>query len=103
MPLDDLNPPMSQEVKAITSNLKELAAKIVDLSPNIPSEAKVVVTNINSLRFLTHFITSNLNLETKDKQEILEIPSILDRAQKVLGYLNEEVQLLELKIAYIIK
>jgi ATP-dependent Lon protease len=97
VPLDDLNPPMSQEVKAITSNLKELAAKIVDLSPNIPSEAKVVVTNINSLRFLTHFITSNLNLETKDKQEILEIPSILDRAQKVLGYLNEEVQLLELK------
>jgi ATP-dependent Lon protease len=96
-PLDDLNPPMSQEVKAITSNLKELAAKIVDLSPNIPSEAKVVVTNINSLRFLTHFITSNLNLETKDKQAILEIPSILDRAQKVLGYLNEEVQLLELK------
>lgn len=96
-PLDDLNPPMSQEVKAITSNLKELAGRIVDLSPNIPSEAKVVVTNINSLRFLTHFITSNLNLETKNKQEILEIPSILDRAQKVLGYLNEEVQLLELK------
>ena len=89
VPLDDLNPPMSQEVKAITSNLKELAAKIVDLSPNIPSEAKVVVTNINSLRFLTHFITSNLNLETKNKQEILEIPSILYRAQKVLGYLNE--------------
>ena len=28
VPLDDLNPPMSQEVKAITSNLKELAAKI---------------------------------------------------------------------------
>lgn len=96
-PLEDPNPTMSQEVKAITSNLKELATKIVDLSPNIPSEAKVVITNIDNLRFLTHFITSNLNLETKNKQEILEIPIIFDRAQKVLGYLNEEVQLLELK------
>lgn len=88
-----------QEAKAFIVTLKELASKIIDLSPNIPNESKIVLGNINSVKFLTHFIATNLNIEAKDKQKILELDNIKDRVHKVLKYLNSELQLLELKVS----
>jgi ATP-dependent Lon protease len=86
-----------QESKAFVVTMKELASKIIDLSPHIPNESKIVLSNINRIKFLTHFISSNLNVETEFKQEILEIDEIRIRVQKVLEHLNSELQLLELK------
>ncbi len=86
-----------QESKAFVVTMKELASKIIDLSPHIPNESKIVLSNINRIKFLTHFIASNLNVETELKQEILEIDEIKVRVQKVLEHLNSELQLLELK------
>lgn len=86
-----------QEARAFVVTMKELAAKIIDLSPQIPNEAKIVLNNINSVKFLTHFISSNLNIDADQKQEILEIHDIAGRVQMVLKYLNSELQLLELK------
>ena len=94
---DDTKPKFTQEVKAIMSNMKELAQRIIEHSPQIPNEARVIVMNIKNLHFLCHFIASNLNIETAHKQEILEIESIIDRAQKVMTHMNQEFQLLELK------
>ncbi|MBX7225543.1 MAG: endopeptidase La [Chitinophagales bacterium] len=94
---DDTKPKFTQEVKAIMSNMKELAQRIIEHSPQIPNEARVIVMNIKNLHFLCHFIASNLNIETTHKQEILAIDSIIDRAQKVMTHMNQEFQLLELK------
>lgn len=86
-----------QETRAFVVTMKELASKIIDLSPQIPNEAKIVLNNINNIKFLTHFIASNLNIDADQKQEILEINEIIGRVQMVLKYLNSELQLLELK------
>ena len=64
--------------------------------PNIPSEAKIALDNIDSLSFLTHFIASNLSLEVEEKQEILEIESLLGKGELVLQYLGNELKVLEL-------
>jgi ATP-dependent Lon protease len=77
--------------------VKDLASRVVKLSPNIPTEAAVVMKNIQNPIFLLHFISSNLSRDVTDKQGILEIDPISDRAEKVLGYLHDEVQMLELK------
>ncbi len=98
-PIDELSEIDKQESRAFVVTMKELASKIIDLSPQIPNESKIVLNNINRIKFLTNFIASNLNVETEQKQEILEINEIKKRVQKVLEHLNSELQLLELKVS----
>ncbi len=84
------------ELSARIRQIKELAVQIVNLSPNLPSEAAYAIQNIESPRFLVHFITSNLQIEVEKKQELLETRPLLDRAQLVLGYLEQEIRVLEI-------
>lgn len=82
---------------AIIESIKELALKIIRDNPNIPSEASFAIKNIQSDSFLINFVSSNLNLEVKAKQELLEIGSLQERALATLKYMNVEMQKLELK------
>jgi ATP-dependent Lon protease len=86
-----------KDFEAITASMKDLANRIIEISPNIPSEAKFVIKNIDSDSFLINFIASNLNVEVKKKQELLETPDLKERAKKVLTLLTRELQLIELK------
>ncbi|MEL7006324.1 MAG: LON peptidase substrate-binding domain-containing protein, partial [Bacteroidota bacterium] len=87
----------SKETKAIVQSLKDSAAKILKLNPEIPQEAQVALDNIHEPVFLTHFLSSNLNVEVADKQKLLEINDGLKRATLLLEYMLKEIQLLELK------
>lgn len=89
--------PTSDYFDAMMSSMKDLAMQIVDISPNIPSEAAVVLKNIDNPEFLIHFISSNLNVEVNEKQELLEISDLQVRAEKVLEKLSMELQMQELK------
>ena len=95
--LHDVTPKNKKEFQAVTASIRDLAGAIIKLSPNIPSEASIVLKNIDNPSFLIHFISSNLNNELPEKQSILEVDNLYDRAQLVLKYLNNELQLLELK------
>ncbi len=86
-----------EQETAMMANLKDLANKIVELSPNIPNEAKIVLNNINNIKFLANFITSNLNIELSQKQQILETNDATERMQQVLKFMHQELQLSELK------
>lgn len=85
------------EFKAIAENIKELAINIIQENPNIPSEATFAIKNIESSSFLINFVSSNMNLPLKEKQELLEIPDLKQRALETLRYMNLELQKLELK------
>ena len=87
----------SKETKAIVHSLKDAAAKILKLNPEIPQEAQVALDNIHDPVFLTHFLSSNLNVEVEDKQKLLEINDGLKRATLLLEHMLKEIQLLELK------
>ncbi len=87
----------SEEFEAIIDSIKELAFKIIKDNPNIPSEATFAIKNIQSNSFLINFVSSNLNLSVADKQNLLEIPNLQDRALTTLKYMNTELQKLELK------
>jgi ATP-dependent Lon protease len=90
-------PSENKEFDALMASLKDLAIQIVNKSPNMPSEAAFALQNIESYSFLVHFISSNLNIDLKEKQDLLEIHDLIARAKKVLGHLSKEIQLLELK------
>jgi len=87
----------SKEQKALFESLKEIALKIIHTSPEIPNEAGAAIKNINGLSFLTNFIASNMRVSTADKQTLLEIADLPERAKKALEHLNKELQMLEMK------
>ncbi|WP_435625815.1 endopeptidase La [Flagellimonas sp.] len=87
----------SDEFGAIIDSIKELAFKIIKDNPNIPTEATFAIRNIQSNSFLINFVSSNLNLSVEDKQKLLEIPNLQERAMTTLKFMNTELQKLELK------
>ncbi|MBA6314889.1 endopeptidase La [Cellulophaga baltica] len=89
--------PVNPEFLAIIESVKELALKIIKDNPNIPSDASFAIKNIQSNSFLINFVSSNLSVDVDIKQELLEIPSLQERALAMLKYMNVELQKLELK------
>ena len=85
------------EFSAILDSIKELAVQIINESPNIPSEATFAIKNIESPSFLISFVSSNMNLSVKEKQDLLSINSLKERALEALRFMNVELQKLELK------
>jgi ATP-dependent Lon protease len=89
--------PTDQDFLAYVANIKDLAAQIIQLSPNLPEEASIILKNIENPRFLIHFVSSNMNTELKEKQQLLEMQDIRARAHHLLGLLQRELQFAELK------
>ncbi len=85
------------EFNTIIEEIKELAIEIIKESPNIPTEATFAIKNIDSNPFLINFVSSNMNLQVKDKQDLLTIPNLKDRALETLRFMNLELQKLEIR------
>jgi ATP-dependent Lon protease len=85
------------EFSTIVESIKDLAIEIIKESPNIPSEATFAIKNIESNPFLINFVSSNMNLNVSDKQYLLGIVDLKERALETLRYMNLELQKLELK------
>ena len=86
-----------EEFLAIIESIKDLSLRIIKNNPNIPSEASFAIKNIHSNSFLINFVSSNLNLKVAEKQKLLEIGNLQERALATLKYMNVEMQQLELK------
>ena len=84
------------ELEGRVRSIKELAIQIVSMSPNLPSEAAYAIQNIESPGFLIHFIASNLQIDVQKKQELLEMRPLVDRAEKVLEHLQQEIRVLQI-------
>jgi len=85
------------EFVAILDSIKELAIQIIKESPNIPTEATFAIRNIESQSFLINFVSSNMNLSVKEKQDLLAMNALKERALETLRFMNVELQKLELK------
>ncbi len=85
------------EFTAILESIKELAIQIIRESPNIPTEATFAIKNIESQSFLINFVSSNMNLTVQEKQDLLVINALKERALETLRFMNIEMQKLELK------
>jgi ATP-dependent Lon protease len=86
-----------KETKALIQSLKDAAFKILKLNPDIPQEAQIALDNIESPGFLTHFLSSNINVDVAEKQKLLETNDGSKRATSLLQFMLKDIQLLELK------
>ena len=86
-----------QNFQALLATIKDLATQIIQMSPNFPSEAAMILKNIESPLFLINFVSSNLNVTINEKQALLELNGITARAEKLIHFLQQELQFVELK------
>lgn len=85
------------EFNAIVDSMREIAIEIIKESPNIPTEATFAIKNIESQSFLINFVSSNMNLTVLEKQHLLAMSVLKERALETLKHMNMELQKLELK------
>jgi ATP-dependent Lon protease len=97
LPLDDQKYKQDKEMKALIASIKETAVHVILLSNSIPPEAANAIQGIRSPNFLINFIASNLNCETTDKQNLLEITDLKERARAVINLISKDLEVAELK------
>ena len=95
--LEEDDKPASDNFEAILASIRDFATQIIQLSPNIPTEASIILKNIENPSFLINFVSSNQNVELTEKQALLEINDVTERAEKLIHLLQRELQFAELK------
>jgi len=95
--LDEDELPKDGDFEAYVANIKDLATEIIQLSPNLPTEASIILRNIENPSFLIHFVSSNLNTDIREKQKLLQLDNIRERADLLMQLLQKELQFAELK------
>jgi ATP-dependent Lon protease len=86
----------NQQIRAMEENLKNQAIRAIKLIPTIPDEISVMISSIDRPGYLADLISSNLNVNVSEKQEILEAVSVQDRLEKVTVLVNQKIDILEL-------
>jgi len=96
--LSDIKPDSEDdEFLALVSSVKDAAIKLIKFSDNIPDEAIFAIKNIEGSSFLINFISSNTDIKVEERQNLLLINDLRERALLLLKILSREIQLLELK------
>jgi len=85
------------EFRAIIDSIKDMAIRIIKENPNLPTEAIFAIKNIESNPFLINFVSSNMDLKVKEKQQLLQTNNLKERALLTLKKMDAELQRLELR------
>ncbi|HEY5493654.1 MAG TPA: endopeptidase La [Candidatus Anoxymicrobiaceae bacterium] len=83
------------EVEALARNALNLFRKIVNLAPYLPEEIYIAAMNVSEPNDLSDFLAANINLDTEQKQQLLEELNVKERLRKLTVFLNHEVEVLE--------
>lgn len=82
--------------QVLADTCKEYAITLLKLS-ELKDEATFAIRNIPNATASINFISNNISLSVKQKNELLSCSSILDRGQLLLRMLSTELQMAEIK------
>ena len=85
------------ELDALTMNLKDIAKRVVKLMPELPKEAAAIVDTTNEPGQLADLITTNLDIQVDEKQDVLETFDLKSRVRTVLQYLSRQLEVLKVR------
>jgi ATP-dependent Lon protease len=95
-PLPDL-PVTDVELDALVMNLKDVAKRVIKLMPELPKEASALVDSVTEPGQLADLITSNLDVQVDEKQDVLETFDLKTRLRKVLQFLSRQHEVLKVR------
>lgn len=85
------------ELEALSRAVMSQFEEYVKLSKKTPPEVLVSVNQIEDYSKLSDTIASHLSLKIADKQSLLEAASLKERFEKILGFMDAEITLLEVE------
>src|SRR6187549_3117913 len=85
------------ELDALVMNLKDIAKRVIKLMPELPKEAGALVDSVTEPGQLADLITSNLELQVDEKQDVLETFDRKARMRKVLQFLSRQLEVLKVR------
>ena len=86
-----------REFEALISTIKALTIKMLGSLSEPPRDLIFSIKNNKNVLYLVNFSCSNIPSGAEEKQELLLIGAMKDRAYRLLFILNREYQLVELK------
>ncbi len=92
--IDDELSKKNIELKALTRAVLSQLKMLSDNNPLFTEEMKLTMVNVEEPGKIADFVTSILNLEKGDYQEVLETVNVKQRLEKVLHLLQKEMEVL---------
>jgi ATP-dependent Lon protease len=86
-----------QEVEALARTVVSQFEQYIKLNKKIPPEVLVSINQIEDPAKLADTVASHLTLKIPEKQELLETDSVPDRLEKVFGYMEGEIGVLQVE------
>jgi len=84
------------EVRALARSVVSQFQRIVSLSPQMPDELGVAAMNIDDHGHLADLLSTTLNLDVRERQELLETISVKERLRRLNQLIGHELELVEL-------
>lgn len=84
------------ETQALTVNVRQIFARILELSPNLPNELVGLIGNVEDPGTLADVVISYLNVPVNEKLSVLESLDIKERLSKTFNILAKQLDILEL-------
>lgn len=85
------------EIEAIMRSVINRFEQYVKFNPKLPPETLLSTSNIDDPGQLADVIAAHLTLNIIDKQEILELVNVKDRLERLLEFLNNELEILQIE------
>ena len=86
-----------KEFEALISAIKDMTFNILKTLGEPSRELMFALRNIENSHYLINFLCSNIPLKTQQKQDLLNIDSVKQRAFSLYTALSKEAQLIEIK------
>lgn len=85
------------ELDALVLNLRDVAKRVIKLMPELPKEASALVDSVTDAGQLADLLTSNLDVQVDEKQQVLETYDLKARLRTVLTYLTRQLEVLQVR------
>ena len=96
--LEDTKPDKTdREIEAVISTIKDLTIKMLGAVAEPPRDLIFSIKNNKNVLYVVNFSCSNIPSGSAEKQQLLLIGDLKERAYRLLFILNREYQLVELK------
>jgi len=86
-----------EELEALSRSVVSQFEQYIKLNKKIPPEALVSINQIDEPSKLADTVASHLVLKISEKQELLEIDSVAERLERVYGFMESEIGVLQVE------
>ncbi len=95
--IDENNDNTDKKLRALSKSITDLFDKYVNLNKKIPPEVLGTINEIDDLAKLSDTIASHLSIKLSDKQEILEAVELTERFEKIMNFIQAELDVMQVE------